>query len=191
MYLEFIDYEDKEYTFNNDTEVNDEYSVVSSAYKALMNKPNASLKYSPGYKRVKKENGNGYRKTTALERFKKRYKADRFATKRDQVKKNQRERAKELKKEEIAKRPGFLARHGGTMAGGAVGGTLGAVTGNVLAKKYKTELATLRIKDSKTPEDLEKIKVLKRKIAAATVGGGAIGAVAGGLAGKKYLKSKK
>ena len=192
-YLEFTDYEDTEYNFEDNNLTNeDEFSMVSSAWKAATSGPSKKLKWDRDYKRKKRTFGSGYRKTNFLDKAAQRYRENRkedarekFANKRVEAKARIKDRDKDLKQE---KRSSFFKKHKGTAIGAGAGAVAGGIAGNLLTSKLKKEKALLQAKPTKSPEDLEKIKSLSRKITAATVGGAALGGVAGGLAGKKFIK---
>ena len=80
-----------------------------------------------------------------------------------------------------------LAKVGGTAIGGAVG--LGA--SQLATKKWRTELNSLTLKPEKTPEDLERMKNLRKKIAIARVAGTGLGAFAGHKVGKSMSSRLK
>lgn len=72
--------------------------------------------------------------------------------------------------------------------GGAAGAVAGAGLAHVGTSGLRKQVSSLIIKKNKTPEDLAKIKSLKKKIALIKVGSGIAGAGAGGYLAHKYSK---
>lgn len=193
IYLEFRDLEDKEYSFKS---VDDNYSLMTSAAKALFGKPSDKLKYSTKYNRVKKAEGK-YRKANALDKLKERFKennkkdkASNIESLRKIVKEKTKERKAKgfltsLEKEAKKKRIEKFKDNAKKVAVTGTGAVLGAKAGSAAMKKYKTKLASLNSKSEKTEKDLKDIKSLKRKITAAKLIGGTAGAVLGNKVAKK------
>lgn len=202
-YLEFTEFDDKTYSDEMEN-LADEYSVVGSAIKATFGK---------GHKHLKNTDRN-YRKRHWSEvggRISDRYKHLRKEDKKKKIYKAIKEKAeyngksagpskdyqdaksayfKGKKNKKIAEE---RAKNGNSTGSnkalaGIAGGVGGAAVGNMAASKWKKELAALKVKPNPTPEDLAKIKTLKRKIAAATAVGGAAGVGIGLLAANKYKK---
>jgi primosomal protein N' len=204
-YLEFTEFDDKTYSDEMEN-LADEYSVVGSAVKATLGK---------GHKHLKNTDRN-YRKRHWSEvggRISDRYKHLRKEEKKKKIYKAIKEKAEytksnkgpskdyndakisyfkgkkaEKKAQDIAN--GKVSKHGNLKKGAiaVASGAGGAAIGNVAASKWKKELAVLKVKPNPTPEDLAKMKTLKRKIAAATAVGGAAGVGIGLLAANKYKK---
>jgi predicted outer membrane repeat protein len=201
FYLEFTEFDDKYYSTDEDGE-NDEFSVVGSALKAVGGVGNKKLKYTD----------SKYRKTGLLNvgaRMAARYKDARHQDKLnyikkkaafikanpDSKKKSVKDQAQEVATSANKRTTGILGnsskgrkRGGAIAATTAVGAAAGAGIGNLASKKWKSQLAALKVKRNQTTNDIAEIKLLKRKIAAATIGGGLVGAGAGFAGGKKFIK---
>lgn len=193
FYLEFTEFDDKYYSTDEDGE-NDEFSVLSSAGKALIGKKGKYLKYTT-------EGPDSYRKKNAFGKLSDRYKLHRQEDAKKKFRSVKKEKAKMMaekdKKDPVKmiqkdkNNPFKKMPNSGkakVAAGTAVGGAAGVGIGHLASKKWRQELATLKLKQKPSEADLKKIQSLKRKITAAKVGGGLIGAGAGFAGTKKYIK---
>ena len=192
-YLEFEEFDDKTYS-QHMQELEDEYSGVSRYLKRVKNNIVGD---------VNTLFGKNYDKLTATDR---QFRRKSFYGKMGDLRKHNRTEAnsKDVIKEK-AERKKYIKdaindnptmqrtnqknsrRNLVSTVGGAA---LGGGAGYLMTSKWRKELAALKLKENPDERDLDEIKSLKRKIAAATAGGTILGGVTGNLISRKIGDNK-
>jgi hypothetical protein len=207
-YLEFTEFDDKTYSEELQN-IEDQYTIVGSAARALFRRDSDKLKYTNReYRRSKmgQEGSSGSKTVNSILGTGKRL-AMRYRHHRDLDAQKKRTKYKEGYKKFMKKNPTAnmspaeaaayertekeKSKGKWTKAGSTVGGAaIGSGAAYLATSKWRKELAALKVKPNPTPEDEAKIKTLKRKITGATAAGGVLGGAAGYAGSHYYVKNK-